>query len=75
MIYIIVFMKLQMMQLCILQVGVISCSDNSPTNHYLYLVCVVTGWWKDAGTSANVFLFLKGLFFFDTVEVFTLTET
>ena len=45
---------------CLLQVGVLNCPDNNPSNSYLYLVCVVTGWWRDAGTSANVFVNLKG---------------
>ena len=45
-----------------LKVGVINCLDNSPTENYIYLVCVVTGWWRDAGTTANVFIFLKGMY-------------
>ena len=40
----------------------INCLDNSPTENCIYLVCVVTGWWRDAGTTANVFIFLKGMY-------------
>ena len=46
-----------------LKVGVVNSLDNSPTENYIYLVCVVTGWWRDAGTTANVFIFLKGMLF------------
>ncbi|XP_062612733.1 polycystin-1-like protein 2, partial [Saccostrea cucullata] len=40
--------------------GVIVAHENDPDNRYAYLVCVITGWWKDAGTSANVSLSFSG---------------
>ncbi|XP_053405410.1 polycystic kidney disease protein 1-like 3 isoform X2 [Mercenaria mercenaria] len=42
------------------QVGVIAV-DVDAVNKYMYLVCVVTGWWTDAGTTANVFFYMKGM--------------
>lgn len=40
------------------QAGVLFCGEED--QHYLYLVCVVTGWWKAAGTTANVFFSING---------------
>ena len=45
------------------QVGVLHCDDNDVTHKYNYLVCVVTGWWKEAGTTANVFIYIQGELF------------
>ncbi|XP_052276692.1 polycystic kidney disease 1-related protein-like isoform X3 [Dreissena polymorpha] len=38
--------------------SVVWCGDES--QHYMYLVCVVTGWWTSAGTTANVFFSITG---------------
>ena len=35
-------------------------ADNDDTDPYVYLICVVTGWWIHAGTTANVFIYLCG---------------
>ncbi|XP_053374546.1 polycystic kidney disease protein 1-like 2 isoform X2 [Mercenaria mercenaria] len=40
--------------------GVIYCSDNVATRTYSYVVCITTGWWNQAGTTANVYIYLKG---------------
>ncbi|KAL5005145.1 hypothetical protein ScPMuIL_018601 [Solemya velum] len=40
--------------------SVYALQDNKPGNMYMYLVCVITRWWTAAGTTANVFLQLKG---------------
>ncbi|XP_052792159.1 polycystic kidney disease protein 1-like 2 [Mya arenaria] len=42
------------------QVGVIPCVDNKQGDQYVYLVCFITGWWKHAGTSANVYFYMTG---------------
>jgi hypothetical protein len=42
-----------------LQVGMTVLSDNEPKHKYVYLICVVTGWWPKAGTTANVFIYLR----------------
>ena len=34
--------------------------DNNHDDHYTYLVGIVTGWWRHAGTSANVYMYLRG---------------
>ncbi|WAQ94274.1 PK1L2-like protein [Mya arenaria] len=41
-------------------VGVIPCVDNKQGDQYVYLVCFITGWWKHAGTSANVYFYMTG---------------
>ena len=41
------------------QVGMTFLADNNPKDQYVYLICVVTGWWPKAGTSANVFIYLR----------------
>nr|XP_022331159.1 polycystic kidney disease protein 1-like 2 isoform X2 [Crassostrea virginica] len=40
--------------------GVTIAHENRPDHDYSYLVCVITGWWKDAGTTANVSLSFSG---------------
>ncbi|XP_052253711.1 uncharacterized protein LOC127860029 isoform X6 [Dreissena polymorpha] len=42
------------------RVGVVNCKDNLQSEEYLYLVCIVTGWWKQAGTTANVYINMTG---------------
>lgn len=42
------------------QTGVTVLEDNDPGDVYLYLVCTVTGWWREAGTSSNVFMYMRG---------------
>ncbi|KAK7478441.1 hypothetical protein BaRGS_00030287 [Batillaria attramentaria] len=34
--------------------------DNNVHDDHVYLVCTVTGWWRHAGTSARVYMYLKG---------------
>ncbi|KAL3877455.1 hypothetical protein ACJMK2_035159, partial [Sinanodonta woodiana] len=43
-----------------IKLGVLICSDNNPRHQYIYMVCVATGWWKGAGTTAKVYLHLTG---------------
>ncbi|XP_041369822.1 polycystic kidney disease and receptor for egg jelly-related protein-like [Gigantopelta aegis] len=40
--------------------GVTLLHDSNPTNHYMYLICVVTGWWHEAGTTSKVFAYICG---------------
>ena len=40
--------------------GVTIAHENRPDHDYSYLVCVITGWWKAAGTTANVSLSFSG---------------
>ncbi|XP_052246475.1 uncharacterized protein LOC127855131 [Dreissena polymorpha] len=42
------------------RVGVVNCKDNLQSEKYLYLVCIATGWWKHAGTTANVYFYMTG---------------
>ncbi|XP_071117914.1 uncharacterized protein [Haliotis cracherodii] len=42
-----------------LQVGTTVLADNDPSDKYVYLICVVTSWWPQAGTTANIFLYLR----------------
>lgn len=34
--------------------------DNSLEDNYTYLVCIITGWWNDAGTTAGVSMVMTG---------------
>ncbi|XP_070173844.1 uncharacterized protein [Littorina saxatilis] len=34
--------------------------DNKITDKWAYLVCCVTGWWINSGTTAKVFIYIKG---------------
>ncbi|KAK3591321.1 hypothetical protein CHS0354_028430 [Potamilus streckersoni] len=43
-----------------IKLGVLFCSENNPHHQYMYMVCIVTGWWKGAGTTAKVYLNLTG---------------
>ncbi|KAK3597481.1 hypothetical protein CHS0354_041902 [Potamilus streckersoni] len=43
------------------KIGVMACKDNHPSHQYMYVVCVVTGWWMRAGTTANVYMYMSGL--------------
>ncbi|XP_064609577.1 polycystin family receptor for egg jelly-like [Liolophura sinensis] len=40
--------------------GVTVLTDNQPDDRYMYLIGVSTGWWRQADTSARVFMFLEG---------------
>uniref|UniRef100_A0A8W8HNY2 Polycystic kidney disease protein 1-like 2 n=1 Tax=Magallana gigas TaxID=29159 RepID=A0A8W8HNY2_MAGGI len=40
--------------------GVIIAHENNPDHKYAYLVCVITGWWKNAGTTSSVSLSFAG---------------
>ncbi|XP_067667538.1 polycystin-1-like [Haliotis asinina] len=42
-----------------LQIGTTILADNDPRDKYVYLICVVTSWWPQAGTTANIFLYLR----------------
>ncbi|XP_041369324.1 polycystic kidney disease protein 1-like 2 [Gigantopelta aegis] len=42
------------------KIGVTVLADNHRTDHYVYLICVVTGWWAHAGTTSRVFIYLSG---------------
>lgn len=44
----------------LLQSGVTVLTDNQPDDRYMYLIGVSTGWWRQADTSARVFMFLEG---------------
>ncbi|ESO90834.1 hypothetical protein LOTGIDRAFT_73776, partial [Lottia gigantea] len=41
------------------QRGVTVLEDNDKDDNYMYLVGVLTGWWKGAGTTSDVFLYLR----------------
>ena len=34
--------------------------DNQLSDTWAYLICCVTGWWINSGTTAKVFIYLKG---------------
>ena len=36
------------------------CGNHDDSHSHIYMMCVVTGWWADAGTSANVYCTVKG---------------
>ncbi|KAK3099752.1 hypothetical protein FSP39_009071 [Pinctada imbricata] len=40
--------------------GVSVLKDNTGGEHYSYLIGVVTGWWRHAGTTANVYMYMRG---------------
>ncbi|XP_069140448.1 polycystin-1-like protein 2 isoform X2 [Argopecten irradians] len=40
--------------------GVSVLEDNCAEDKYIYVVGVVTGWWRHAGTTANVYMYLCG---------------
>ncbi|CAG2188171.1 PKD1L2 [Mytilus edulis] len=42
------------------QAGIIILSDANPNHSYQYLMCVVTGWWAGAETTAKVSCFVSG---------------
>ncbi|KAJ8304148.1 hypothetical protein KUTeg_017731, partial [Tegillarca granosa] len=42
------------------KVGVNIAMDNSQEDKYTYLVCIITGWWNDAGTTADVSMVITG---------------
>lgn len=44
----------------LLQRGVAILDDNDMQEKYMYLVCTVTGWWHNAGTTARVYIYLNG---------------
>ncbi|XP_046574496.1 polycystic kidney disease protein 1-like 2 [Haliotis rubra] len=41
------------------KIGTTILADNDPRDKYVYLICVVTSWWPKAGTTANIFLYLR----------------
>ncbi|XP_048253676.1 uncharacterized protein LOC124131324 isoform X2 [Haliotis rufescens] len=41
------------------KIGTTVLADNDPSDKYVYLICVVTSWWPQAGTTANIFLYLR----------------
>ncbi|XP_041368276.1 polycystic kidney disease protein 1-like 2 isoform X2 [Gigantopelta aegis] len=40
--------------------GITILANISRTDNYVYMICVVTGWWAQAGTSSRVFIYLCG---------------
>ena len=49
--------------LCLLlfsQTGITVLMNTFPTDRYVYMLCVVTGWWAQAGTTSRVFIYLCG---------------
>ncbi|XP_041369934.1 polycystic kidney disease protein 1-like 2 [Gigantopelta aegis] len=40
--------------------GITMLADNFPGDHHVYMICVVTGWWVQAGTTSRVFMYLCG---------------
>ncbi|XP_041369726.1 polycystic kidney disease protein 1-like 2 [Gigantopelta aegis] len=40
--------------------GITMLGDNFPGDHYVYMICMVTGWWAQAGTTSRVFMYLCG---------------
>ncbi|XP_041373429.1 polycystic kidney disease protein 1-like 2 [Gigantopelta aegis] len=40
--------------------GITMLDDNVPEDRYVYMICVVTGWWVQAGTTSRVFMYLCG---------------
>ncbi|XP_025102590.1 polycystic kidney disease protein 1-like 2 isoform X2 [Pomacea canaliculata] len=42
------------------QRGIAVLEDNSKDDEHLYLVCTVTGWGRNTGTTSNVYIYLSG---------------
>ncbi|XP_041368785.1 polycystic kidney disease protein 1-like 2 isoform X2 [Gigantopelta aegis] len=40
--------------------GITMLADNIHGDHYVYMICVVTGWWAHAGTTSRVSMYLCG---------------
>ncbi|KAJ8305495.1 hypothetical protein KUTeg_016040 [Tegillarca granosa] len=51
--------------------GIHILQDSKPKDKYMYLVGVVTGWWRKAGTTANVYITVEGMTGLSTTHVLT----